>query len=78
MGKAEKNREMKCQKWCPYLSMNGGAWLDTRVRWLRKGDVIRTFESGEVKLAPTYKINSLPFWSTKHQCWDVKMSIWQA
>ena len=77
MGKSEKNREMKCQKWCVYESGNGGDWLDTRVRWLRKGDIIRGFENGKVKESPTYKVLDDPHWSSVHKCWDVRMTVWQ-
>lgn len=75
MGKAELNRELKCQKFC--AKPKGGDWLRTRVRWLRKGDIVRKYKDGEPQPKPTYKITSDPFWSAKHECWDVKMIMWE-
>lgn len=71
---------LKCEKWCLPESENykNGAWLRTRVRWLKKGDIIRIIRDGKVIENPTYiVVGDTPFWSKPHKCWDVHMNIYE-
>jgi hypothetical protein len=71
---------LKCEKFCVPESGNEehGQWLRTRIRWLKKGDIIRIVRDEEVKEKPTYVIvGDKPFWSTAHKCWDVHMNIYE-
>jgi len=72
--------ELKCEKFCIPQSGNKeeGEWLRTRIRWLKKGDIIRIIRDGKVKEKPTYiVVGDKPFWSPAHKCWDVRMTVYE-
>ncbi len=78
MGRAEANREMKFLKWCSYESGKGGSWLRSRVKWLRKDDIIKMCEGiDEEERKIKYKVCSSPYWSKSDECWDVKLIVWE-
>ena len=69
---------LKCEKFCVPASGNEehGHWLRTRIRWLKKGDIIRIVRDGKIVEKPTYVVvGDTPFWSDAHKCWDVHMNI---
>ena len=71
---------LKCEKFCVPESGNEehGQWLRTRIRWLKKGDIIRIVRDDRVKKKPTYiVVGDAPFWSKAHKCWDVHMNIYK-
>lgn len=72
--------ELKCQKWCVPKSgkEENGQWLRTRIRWIRKGDIIRVIIGGVVREKPIYKVvGGKPFYSQAHKCWDIHMVIYE-
>ena len=72
--------ELKCEKWCVPESGNEehGQWLRTRLRWLKKGDILRLIKNGKVQESPTYiVVGDKPFFSSVHKCWDVHMQIYK-
>ena len=71
---------LKCEKFCVPESGNEehGVWLRTRIRWLKKGDIIRIIRDNMIQVKPTYiVVGEKPFWSEPHKCWDVHMNIYE-
>ncbi len=72
--------ELKCERFCVPESgdIEYAEWLRTRVRWLKKGDIIRIIKEGILQEKPTYLVvGDKPFYSKAHKCWDVHMNIYE-
>jgi len=51
-------------------------WLRTHIIWIRPGNIVRSIKDGKIKEDVTYKATTFPFWNKVHQCWDIKLAIW--